>query len=455
MVKLIIFDLDGVLVNAKEIHYKALNLALNEIDANYVISLEEHLSTYDGLKTSKKLELLTKNKGLPKELHDKVWHRKQEYTLTEIDKLQKDERLVDLFANLRKQKFMIACCSNSIRRSVYVMLSKIGVIEYFDVIISNEDVQNSKPHPEIYSKAMKTLGVLPEETLVVEDSPNGLLGAHRSYANVLRVKSPEFLTIDKIESKLKEVELNPKQIKWDGQDLNILIPMAGAGSRFVNAGYKLPKPLIDVNGKPMIKVAIDSLNINANYIFIIQKEHRENYQLDTFLNLIEPKSKIIEIDSVTEGAACTTLLAKELINNDNPLLIANCDQYITWDSFEFMYLMNEQNLDGGILTFRADSPKWSYVRTDENGYVKEVAEKTPISDKATVGVYYWAKGCNYVKCAESMIKKDIRVNGEFYVCPVYNESILNGDKIKSFDVGKMYGLGTPEDLDKFLTKVNK
>lgn len=451
MVKLIIFDLDGVLVEAKEIHYNTLNEALRECGEQYVITETEHLSTYDGLKTNQKLDMLTKSKGLPKELHEQIWNRKQQLTIHAISELQHDLQKIELFKELRNMGYKLAVASNSIRRSVLVMLSKIGIIEYMDLILSNEDVKNSKPHPEMYWKAMSMMGVLPEETLIVEDSPHGLLAASRSRANVLRVDNPYDLVLSKIFSKLdKSKNKNMNKPKWQGGKLNVLIPMAGAGSRFEKAGYTFPKPLIDVNGKPMIQVVVDNLNIEANYIYVVQKEHRAKFNLDTLLNLITPGCKIVEVDGVTEGAACTTLLAKEYINTDAPLLMANSDQFVEWDSNEFMYKMVEQKLDGGFLTFNATHPKWSFTKVDENGYATELAEKNPISDIAIVGIYYWASGAEYVKYAEQMINKNIRTNNEFYVSPVYNEAIGDGKKIKPFHIEKMWGLGTPEDLVYYL-----
>ena len=171
------------------------------------------------------------------------------------------------------------------------------------------------------------------------------------------------------------------------------------------------------------------------------------------LNLITNNNcEIVQIDSLTEGAACTTLLAKEFIDNDEPLLIANSDQVVEWDSNEFMYSMVADNVDGGILTFEATHPKWSFAKLGNDGFVSEVAEKKPISNIATAGIYYWAHGSNYVKYAEQMIEKDIRTNNEFYVCPVYNEAIQDGKKVKIFQIEKMWGLGTPEDLEVFLKR---
>jgi HAD superfamily hydrolase (TIGR01509 family) len=452
-IKLIIFDLDGVLVDAKKIHYTTLNEALLEIDYKYIISESEHLSIYDGLKTNQKLELLTKTKQLDKKHHDQIWNTKQRLTIEAISKLEKDINLINLFINLRNKGYKLACCSNSIRRSVLVMLSKIGLIEYMDLILSNEDVKNAKPHPEIYWKAMSMMDVLPEETLIIEDSPTGLLAANRSRANILRVDNPNDLTEEKINSKLLINKINTP--KWQGNKLNVLIPMAGAGSRFQQAGYTFPKPLIDVKGKPMIQTVIENLNVEANFIFVVQKEHREKYNLDTLLNLITPNCKIVEVNELTEGAACTTLLAKEYINNDCPLLMANSDQFAEWDSNEFMYKMVEQNVDAGILSFKSIHPKWSFAKINEFGYVTEVAEKKPISDIATVGIYYWAKGSDYVKYAQQMISKNIRVNNEFYVCPVFNEAIKDNKKIKTFNIEKMWGLGTPEDLNFYLKNYGK
>ena len=239
--------------------------------------------------------------------------------------------------------------------------------------------------------------------------------------------------------------------KWKDDKLNVLIPMAGAGSRFEQAGYTFPKPLIDVRNKPMIQVVVDNLNIDANYIYVVQKAHRAKYNLDTLLNLITPGCKIVEVDGLTQGAACTALLAKEFIDNDAPLFFANSDQFVEWDSNEFMYKMNETNADGGIVTFKAIHPKWSFAKVNPlTGLVEEVAEKNPISDDATVGYYYWKHGSDFVKYAEQMIEKDIRVNNEFYVCPVFNQAIEDAKEIRTFNVSKMWGLGTPEDLKFYL-----
>ena len=447
MKKLIIFDFDGVLVEAKTIHYDALNEALGE---DYAIDWNEHLSRYDGLKTNQKLEMLTKEKGLPVEMYKEVWNKKQQLTLQKLNNLQQSSQLIECMESLTKLGYKLAVCSNSIRRTVLTVLAKLSIIQYFDLILSNEDVKNSKPHPEIYWKAISQMGCLPEETLIVEDSPFGLLAASRSKASVMRVVSPKEITYININKYLNNTKMNLTP-KWKDKKLNVLIPMAGAGSRFEQAGYTFPKPLIEVKGKPMIQVVVENLNIDANYIYIVQKTHREKYNLDTLLNLITPDCKIVETEGLTEGAACTALLAKEFINSDAPLFFANSDQFVEWDSNEFMYKMQETNADGGIVTFTATHPKWSFVKIDTNGLVTEVTEKNPISDIATVGYYYWKNGSDFVKYAEQMIKKNIRINTEFYVCPVFNEAIQDSKQIRIFNTKVMWGLGTPEDLNTYIT----
>lgn len=448
MIKLVIFDLDGVLVEAKNIHFEAFNKALGK----YAISWDEHLSTYDGLKTNQKLDMLYEYKGLPKEQFTTIWNNKQKYTLEALSNLKKDEILYSTIQNLSLDGYKLAVCSNSIRKTVLTVLSKLGIIEFFDFILSNEDVKNSKPHPEIYWKAISEMNCLPEETLIVEDSPYGLLAASRSKSHILRVGSPKEVTYISIKHKINTIKenYNMKSPAWRDEKLNVLIPMAGAGSRFEQAGYTFPKPLIEVKNKPMIQIVVDNLNIKANYIYIVQKKHREKYNLDTLLNLLTPGCKIVEVDGLTEGAACTALLAKEFIDNDSPLFFANSDQFVEWDSNEFMYKMNETNADGGIVTFEATHPKWSFAKVDNKGLVTEVAEKNPISNIATVGYYYWKHGSDFVKYAEQMIDKNIRVNNEFYVCPVFNQAIEDGKEIRTFDVEGMWGLGTPEDLKYYL-----
>ncbi|MHA4868439.1 glycosyltransferase family 2 protein [Duganella sp. PWIR1] len=238
--------------------------------------------------------------------------------------------------------------------------------------------------------------------------------------------------------------------------INIVVPMAGHGSRFANAGYTDPKPLIPIGGRPMIEVVIDNLRPSQphRFIFVCQQAHLEQYGLGERLQAIAPGCAIVPVTQVTEGAACTVLLTRALIDNATPLMIANCDQYIDIKIDDYLAQMSAQQLDGLIMTMSADHPKWSYVRFGADGAIVEVVEKQVVSDEATVGIYNYARGSDFVAAADAMIAANERVNGEFYVAPAYNAMIAQGSRLGYYNIGSdragMYGLGVPEDLDYFL-----
>ena len=234
--------------------------------------------------------------------------------------------------------------------------------------------------------------------------------------------------------------------------MKVLIPMAGEGSRFTKEGYTFPKPLISVCGKPMIQLVVENLDFDCEYIFLVRKSHVEKYTglIDTLDRITNGKFKYIVVGGLTEGAACTALLAEEFIDNDEDLLIANSDQYIEYQAPNFNMLKNQTNCDAIVYTFNAVHPKWSFVKTNARGFITEVAEKKPISNIATCGIYWYRKGSDFVKYTKQMIEKDIRVNNEFYIAPVYNELIGDNKTLIPFYVDKMWGIGTPEDLNLFL-----
>lgn len=449
MNKLIIFDLDGVLIDTKKMHFDALNYALKLIDPKYVISKEDQDLIYEGLPTRQKLGILTQRVGLDPQHYEAVWDEKQLFTQIALSNLNEDNDLVNLFSLIKQEGIKIAVASNSIRRTLDICLDSLGIEELVDYSVSNEDVDNPKPHPEMYWKAMSYFSTTPDHTVIFEDSIVGKLGANNSKAKLIEIENREDLSIKKVNIAISY--LNTTKAKGIDKKINILIPMAGGGTRFVDAGYEFPKPIIDVAGKPMIHRVIDNLAIEGFYTYVVQKSHFEKYNLHNLLNLITPNCNIIQVDGITEGAAVTTLLAKEFINNDMPLIIANSDQLVRWNSKAFIDEMLIKNSDGSILTFTSTHPKWSYAKLNAAGFIEEVAEKNPISDNASVGIYYWKKGSDYVKYAEQMIDNNIRTNNEFYICPVYNEAIKDGKTIQKYDVEKMWGIGTPEDLNYFLT----
>ena len=445
MIKVVIFDLDGVLVDSCDLHFHAFNQALDACGCvDKQISYEEHLNSYNGKPTATKLSMLTRDKGLDRNLYDNVWQAKQRITHDLIQKYEPDLRIISILKQLRQDGFKIFCASNSIWNTLKTILLKKGFLDYIDYFISNEEVKHPKPNSEIYLACFTRANVSPHETLIIEDSDVGFCAAIASGGHVLKVRNTHDVTYDAIISRISSVHAKPR--------LNIVIPMAGYGSRFSQKGYLLPKPLIEIHSKAMISWVVDNLSFNneiPKFVFICQQEHRNSYDLDSLLSQIAPGCSIISVDGVTDGAARTVLLAKEFINNNDNLIIANSDQFLEWNPDHFLQIARSSNVDGLISTFTSTHPKWSYAK-EHDGFVCEVAEKNPISNKATTGIYFWKKGADFVQYAECMIQKNIRVNNEFYVSPVFNQAILDKKRITTFDCQKMWGLGTPEDLTFFL-----
>jgi NDP-sugar pyrophosphorylase family protein len=234
--------------------------------------------------------------------------------------------------------------------------------------------------------------------------------------------------------------------------------MAGEGKRFVSAGYTKPKPFIDVAGKPMIIRVLENLYYkDAQYILIPRKGHieRERNTVDMIGQKFRPI--FLPLEKLTEGSAHTILYAREYIDNDQPLLIANSDQVIDLNIADFIEDCFKRGLDGSILTFIDPhrDKKWSFARVDSEGLVVEVKEKDPISEYATVGVYLFSKGKYFVSSAIDMFIENDRINGEFYTCPTYNYAIKAGHKIGIYNIAfsQMHGMGTPEDLNIYLEKI--
>ena len=233
--------------------------------------------------------------------------------------------------------------------------------------------------------------------------------------------------------------------------MNVVIPMAGAGKRFLDNGISTPKPFVDVFGKSMIQRVVESIDIECNFIFIVRKEHYDEFDLNSILNKIAPSCKIVIANELTEGAACTVLLAKEHIDNNSPLLICDSDSLVYFEK----KLLNNYLIDGAILTFKDTKPCWSYVESSGNlQRIKSVQEKNPISEYASSGRYYWKHGKDFVFYAEKMIQQDIRSNGEFYVSPVYNLAIAQNKYIMNILVDDFFNLGTVADLNDYVAKIS-
>jgi NDP-sugar pyrophosphorylase family protein len=237
--------------------------------------------------------------------------------------------------------------------------------------------------------------------------------------------------------------------------LNIVVPMAGRGSRFLSEGFTLPKPLIPVLGRPMIDVVVNNVRPASphRFIYLCLEEHIVTYGLEAKLSALTPGCVIVPVRAVTEGAACTVLLAREYIDDADPLMIANSDQWVDASIDDYLRAFDDPSVDGLIMTMWADHPKWSYIRFDDAGKAIEVVEKEVVSNEATVGIYNFRHGRDFVRAADAMIAKELRVNGEFYVAPTYNQLIDEGQRIAHCNVGReldgMYGLGIPSDLAAF------
>lgn len=244
--------------------------------------------------------------------------------------------------------------------------------------------------------------------------------------------------------------------------LNIVVPMGGGAKSFELAGYSFPKPIIDVHGKTMIEVVMNNLRPSCEhqFIFVCFREHYEKFDLhNIFKRASNNLFQVVLLGGPTAGQACTVLTARKYIDSQDALLIANADQFIDVSIDDFLKFAQKDESDGLIMTFKSTHPKWSYVRTDNMGKALETAEKKVISDNATVGLYYFTHGNDYIRASEAMIHKDIKFKDQFYVCPCYNELILEDKNIYTYEIPleKMHGMGTPEDLAGFLewSKANK
>ncbi len=235
--------------------------------------------------------------------------------------------------------------------------------------------------------------------------------------------------------------------------MNILFLLAGDSKAFEEQGYPYPKYLLEIDGKTLVQHVIEHVSISrpARHIYLVRKEEVERFHFESVLKLLTPDSEVVEAEGLTRGAACTALLAVELIDNDVPLLIVNGDQVVDLSLDQVLDTFEKKGLDGGIVVFDSVHPRWSYVRLNDRGRVIEAAEKRPISRNATAGIYYFAKGCQFVAAAKEMIRKDASVGDSFYVCPVYNELLLNQGEVGVFQIPResYHSLALPQSVQSY------
>jgi beta-phosphoglucomutase-like phosphatase (HAD superfamily)/dTDP-glucose pyrophosphorylase len=465
MIKNIIFDLDGVIFDGVKFHKDIFMKSVFEIIPTININEEFHAVYLNGLSTRQKLAYLEEHDFITKEESNAINNLKIKNTSMILKDMIIDNKNIEfIMIKLKELNYRIFCVSNSIRDTCDVILKRMNIYDYFDDIISNEDVKNPKPDPEPYLYLFNKHNLTPEECMILEDSHHGREAAYSSHAHVLPIVDTKDVTLKKILDKIQKIEMHTQD---EAIHVNIVVPMAGHGSRFSKAGYAVPKPFITVFGKPMIQWVIENIHpkdelynnlkvkttIIPHYHFIAQAEHLKQYDLGKICKEVGIDYTITTVDKVTEGPACTVLLTKGHINNEMPLVIINSDQFLEWDVNNFYNCILNPEIDGCINTFYQPNEKdvkWSYAKLDNNGFVSEVAEKKYISSLATTGIYGWGRGSDFVRCAEAMIVADERVNNEFYVCPVYNYLIREGAKVRTFDCKKLWGLGIPEDLEHFL-----
>jgi HAD superfamily hydrolase (TIGR01509 family) len=453
-VKALIFDLDGVLADLCDLHRLTFIRAFNDAVGSHILDDDLHERHLEGLDTRSKLAVCKTLFPSHAFDSDSVFREKQARTADELALHHFSPRTATALTWAKEQGFLLACVTNSIRSTMNTVLERLGVSNgIFDLTLSNEDVSAPKPSPAGYIEAMKSLDVSPSQTVIFEDSARGLAAANASGAHVVKVLN----SLDITAPFLQSVALTGAR-PVAATSLRIVIPMAGLGSRFAKDGFYVQKPFLPVisengNQEQMWEMVVENLmpkdpllRTNTEVHLVVREE-----QLPFFRRL--PHVHLHTVPYLTEGAACTVLTLKDLINDDVPLCIGNSDQFLDWDADEFYRAAFHVSYSGAISVFynpRPDDLKWSYAALSNDGRVSRVAEKVYIGPHATTGIYAWKRGRDFVKHAENMIARNERVNNEFYVCPVYNGAIQEGSDFRVHNCTRFWGVGVPDDYIHFL-----
>ena len=454
MSKVLLFDLDGVLVDFANLHEEAFIKAWNQFYPDHAIDHSFHILYLEARSTRSKIDICFKIFSIiaDETTKQRIFEAKQRLTDRLLDTEQVYTATTRALMWAKSRGYKLAVCSNSIRSTVLKSLRRLACDDIFDLILSNEDVEKPKPSPDIYLKAMELLGVQPDDCIIFEDSSVGRSAAMAalkgSKGQLIPIVNAQDITYKLLEAICEGTGIYPIQPK----KINLVIPMAGLGSRFQKEGYCIPKPFLPVFGKPMYRWVIDNmmpsspaLRAAVDVHVLVREEQASLFESDKSIT-------IHTVPKLTEGAACTVLSIRDIINTDDPLIIANSDQFLEWDVDNFYLALLHPSFDGVISTFvqhDMNDIRWSYARLDADGCVMEVAEKKVISKFATTGIYGWRRGADFVAATDDMIAQNIRVNGEFYVCPVYNH-MKQPASIRIINCKKMWGLGVPTDYEHFL-----
>lgn len=447
MIKLVIFDIDGVLADSTKLHFETTREALAKFGyKNYTIEEDLALGT---IPTRQKLFKLSEQGKISELDISNIWTYKGVLTSSRFDKeIAISPQIPILFEKLKEKGINIAIATNARRDYLDMILDKIGR-ENVDYALSSTETGKPKPNPECYLTHMMFFGVSPKETVIVEDSFHGKTAAWLSGAHVYPVRDAFHWSFRELLGFINRLDRKPLIVPHISQDINVVVPMAGLGSRFPKEIWKHPKPFIDVDGKPMIKRVVENINVEARHIFIVRKEHMENDYYRYVVNNLVPDYKIVEVDRTTSGAASTVLLAETYISSKE-LLIVNSDNMIDWNAAEVINSFKGHN--AGLVCFEETDldNKWSYVAVDSENRIREVREKKVISNYATTGHYWFKSGHDFIKAANKMIEVNDRTNNEFYVAPIFNYLKNGKGTIFKIEKERFWGLGTPKELEFFL-----
>ena len=454
-IQLIVFDLDGVLVESKDLHYDALNEAIRAVAGeDFIITRPEHETVYDGLSTNQKLRLMTIQKDLPLNMHRPIWLRKQELTEVMVrEQLKPDETLLATIRALKKEHgYPLAVASNCIKSSVFNILDSIGVLPLVDAYFSNEDVQRAKPGPDIYLKACSTFGVPPESALVVEDSVKGFEACVRAGCPLFKVRGPEDVRAPSIVERISTVNQGVKPIM-------VVVPLAGESQQYWIDGpeavpSELPLFLADVNGSPAIEWLLKPFlksRYELNFVFVVKEAQMQRFKLESLLPRIVGfrPTVVLPVHGETLGSLKTVLAIAEKLDGSAPVIFCNGSTVTSWLPGSSIDDLVDTRADGALTTFESNDPRCSYVRVRPGLDLVDVHEKVPVSNIATTGIYFWKSADAFLSAAKTIVKRGVKHKGLYYLAPVYNEAIRAGLSFKTLPVKSCWPLCSLQEVSKF------
>lgn len=444
----IVFDLDGTLVETRDLHKRALNAAILKVAGlSFVISDDEHAARFDGLSTAQKLRMLNIHKGLAPEMNKAIWDAKQLLTDELVRKeVRPDERIVTMFKTLRAMGFPIGVASNCIRSSVDLILKQIGLYDLVDMSLSNDDVEQAKPAPDLYLRAAKSFGTMPDRLLVIEDAPFGWQAALMAGAHLTRVSCPDDVTLEAVLGRVGELNAAKPPI-------TVIVPLAGEHTvvHTAQGGRQALHPCTyDVAGVAALQHALRSLASRRHprkIVFVV----RGNELPDSLLLKCAEYGPcaVVRLDAPSRGAACSAIAAAAHIHPDAPMLIFDGCHVVEWGDNHDIDTLLEARTDAAITVVHSTDSRWAYVDVDAEMNVLQVQEKLPISRLACTGLYLWKTGASFLHDAQASVQKNARMQGRFYIAPVLNELLMRAGTVSTVEVRQMLSLRTPAEIREF------